>query len=106
MTRRRPGCARAVRRAAGSSRVANEQVVGEARTGKLSQPVLHLVPQEPVRHPCVVEPLQVPEVLMAVDDHLARGRAVSFQTSPSGNPYLVKLSSYIATQYPGDVASL
>jgi hypothetical protein len=32
--------------------------------------------------------------------------AVSFQTSPSGNPYLAKLSSYIATQYPGDVGSL
>jgi hypothetical protein len=27
---------------------ANEQVVGEARIGELSQPVLHLVPQEPV----------------------------------------------------------
>jgi hypothetical protein len=51
----------------------------------------------------VVEPAQVPEVLMTVDD---QAFAASRQTSPSGNPYLASESSCIATQYPGAVGAL
>jgi hypothetical protein len=51
-----------------------------------------------------------PRVLLRSERRVAQteaeAAAVSFQISPSGNPYLAKLSSYIATQYPGDVGSL